>query len=105
MGDELDTIEKGTPDLERQIRGAQVAVDEEEAEQRAAAPDGEPGERIELWNKASLARYLMAADRGRLPDGAEAELQAAVWAAGRPAGVGSRAIPMALFAGCNHGPA
>ena len=26
---ELDTIEKGTPDLERQIRGATVAVDTE----------------------------------------------------------------------------
>ena len=27
---ELDTIEKGTPDLERQLRAAQVAVDDED---------------------------------------------------------------------------
>ena len=38
---ELDTIETGTPDLERQIRAATVAVDTEETEQRAAVAAGD----------------------------------------------------------------
>ena len=55
---ELDTIEAGTPDLERQIRAATVAVDAEETEQRAAgaagdtpAGDAEDRERLELRSK------------------------------------------------------
>ena len=57
---ELDTIEKGTPDLERQIRAATVSVEEEEkeAEQQAA----EQRERIELRSKASLTNYLAHLD-------------------------------------------
>ena len=41
---ELDTIEKGTPDLERQMRAAVIALENEEreAETRAA---GQPGHR------------------------------------------------------------
>ena len=78
---ELDTIEQGTPDLERQLRAAQIAVETEEAEQRTAAnenePDAERRERIELRSKASLTNYLLAAARGRMVDGAEAELCAA----------------------------
>ncbi len=35
---ELDTLETGTPDLERQLRAAQAAVDAEETEQRTTAP-------------------------------------------------------------------
>lgn len=77
----LDEIERNTPDLERQLRAAQVAVDTEEAEQRAeqrhTAPDTETRERIELRSKAMLTNYLIAAARGRMVDGAEAELQAA----------------------------
>ena len=38
---ELDTIEAGTPDLERQLRAAQVALEAEEAE--AKAKGEEPG--------------------------------------------------------------
>ena len=48
---ELDQIERGTPDLERQIRAATVALEAEdrEAETRAAnEPDAERRERIEL---------------------------------------------------------
>ena len=37
---ELDTIETGTPDLERQIRAATVVVEAEETEQRDAAATG-----------------------------------------------------------------
>ena len=84
---ELDTIEKATPDLERQIRAATVAVENEETEQRTAAndsPDAEQRERIELRSKASLTNFLLAAARGRLVDGAEAELAAAAGVSGIP---------------------
>ena len=36
---ELDTLEGGTPDLERSLRAAQAAVDVEETEQRTAGDD------------------------------------------------------------------
>ena len=98
---ELDTIEKGTADLERQLRAAQVAVEQEEAEQRDAAqtdaPDAETRERIELRGKASLGNYLVAAARGRMVDGAEAELQSAAWGDSRPPGVSAAAIPLEIF--------
>ena len=84
---ELDTIEAGTPDLERQIRAAGVAIEQEEAEQRTAQTTGdnpEMRERIELRGRASLTGYLLAAARGRLVSGAEAELQAAAGVEGIP---------------------
>ena len=90
---ELDTIEGGTPDLERQIRAAMIALDEEE---RAAetkekdAPDAEMRERIELRGKAMLTNYLLAAARGRIVDGPEAELSAA-------AGITGQGIPLELW--------
>ena len=84
---ELDTIERGTPDLERQIRAAMVGAETEdrEAETReTTAPDAEQRERVELRSKASLANYLLAAARGRMVDGAEAELAAAAGVQGIP---------------------
>ena len=90
---ELDTIEKGTPDLERQIRAGTVALEDEEkdAEIRAAnEPDAGQRERIELRTKARLTSYLLNAARGRLADGAEAELQAA-------AGINGHGIPLELW--------
>ena len=84
---ELDTIEAGTPDLERQIRAAGVAIEQEDTEQRTAqtaAGDPEMRERIELRGRASLTGYLLAAARGRLVSGAEAELQAAAGVEGIP---------------------
>ena len=85
---ELDAIENGTPDLERQLRAATRAVEQEDVEQRtqqtAASPDPEMRERIELRSKASLTNYLMAAARGQLPSGAEAELAAAAGVSGIP---------------------
>ena len=90
---ELDTIERGTPDLERQTRAATVALEteEREAETRAAtAPDAEQRERIELRSKAMLTNYLMNAARGRMADGAEAELQSA-------AGINGHGIPVELW--------
>ena len=89
---ELDGIEKSTPDLERQIRAATVALEDEEkeAETRAAdEPDAERRERIELRSKASLTGYLRAALSGQQVSGPEAELRDA-------AGVGG-GIPLELW--------
>ena len=82
---ELDGIEAGTADLERQIRAAQIAVDAEgDGETRTAAPDTEMRERIELRSKASLTEFLVARMQGRAVTGAEAELQAAAGVQGIP---------------------
>ena len=86
----LDQLESGVPDLERQLRAAQVAVEEEDREAKAKgaeAPGGgdpEQRERMELRSRASVGRYLTAALRGRVPDGAEAELQQAAGVDGIP---------------------
>lgn len=86
---ELDTIERGTPDLERQIRAAQIAVDDEDAEQRAAGAaarqpegDGEQRERAELRGRVRLGNYVGAAIEQRSADGAELEYNQALGIAG-----------------------
>ena len=87
---ELDTIERGTPDLERQIRAATVAVEDEEREQRdagaaARAPEGdaEDRERAELRARVRFGRYVSARRSSmRAADGAEAEYNAALGIAG-----------------------
>ena len=85
---ELDTIEAGTPDLERQIRAATVAAEVEEGEQReearATGPDAELQERIALRSKASLGAFLIARMQGREVRGAEHELRAAAGVEGVP---------------------
>ena len=84
---ELDTIEKGVPDLERLIRAAMIAGEEEERETLTTetdSPDAEMRERIELRGKAMLTNFLLAAARGRIVDGAEAELCAAAGVQGIP---------------------
>ena len=85
---ELDAVESGTPDLERQIRAATVAVEQEDAEQReqaqATEPDAEMRERIELRGKANLGAFLKAGLAGKAVTGAEAELQAAAGVDGIP---------------------
>ena len=95
---ELDAIETGTPDLERQLRAATVAVEAEEAEQRdAAATDNKEGldtearERLELRSKVRMGRYVQAAIENRSVDGAEGELNAAV-------GIGANRFPLELLA-------
>ena len=95
---ELDTIEAGTPDLERQIRAATSAVETEETEQRDAAATGdkegldtENRERQELRSKARMGRYVLAAMENRSVDGAEGELNAAV-------GIGANRFPLELLA-------
>ena len=90
---ELDLIEKATPDLERSIRAATVAHEDAEAEAESSAadePDTEQRERVELRSKAKLTNYLLNAARGRMADGAEAELSAA-------AGVNGHGIPLELW--------
>ena len=87
---ELDQLESGTADLERQLRAAMIAVETEdrEAKEKGAEAPGagvpEQRERIELRSRASVGRYLTAALRGRAPDGAEAELQQAAGVDGIP---------------------
>ena len=84
---ELDGIETGVPDLERQIRAAMVGLEEEEraAETKETdSQDAEMRERIELRGKAMLTNYILAAARGRMVDGAEAELCAAAGVQGIP---------------------
>ena len=85
---ELDGIEAGTADLERQLRAATVAVNEEDRastiETGTATGDAEQRERVELRSRASVGRYLTAALRGRAPDGAEGELQQATGVDGIP---------------------
>ena len=95
---ELDTIETGTPDLERQIRAATTAVEIEESEQRDVAPtdtkdglDTEDRERLELRAKVRMGRYVLAAIENRSVDGAEGELNAAV-------GIGANRFPLELLA-------
>ena len=84
---ELDRIEAGTPDLERQLRAAVLAVESEGDEQtrrRESEPDAELRERIELRGRARLTNFLLAAARGRIVDGAEAELAQAAGVQGIP---------------------
>ena len=94
---ELDKIEAGTPDLERLIRAATTALEEEDRAAKEAgkkspdvAKDPEEEERAALRSKASVGRYLTAALKGRMVDGAEAELCAA-------AGIETGQIPMELW--------
>ena len=89
---ELDEIEKGTPDLERQLRAAMVALESENAEQietRAAEPDAEMRERMDLRSRASLTNFFVNGAGGRQATGAEAELMAA-------AGI-TKGVPLELF--------
>ena len=86
---ELDEIEKGTADLERQLRAATIAVENEEREQRAAGAvarqpegDAETRERNELRSKVKFGSYIAAAIEQRSADGAEAEYNAALGIAG-----------------------
>ena len=84
---ELDGIEAGTPDLERLLRAAQAGVDQEDAEQRTAAPgdndgDAEDRDLQNLRSKVKLSGYVSAAVEQRAADGAEGEYNAARHIAG-----------------------
>ena len=95
---ELDGIEKGTPDLERQLRAATIAVETEESEQRAAGEsarqpegDGEDRERAELRAKVKLGSYVAAAMEQRSAVGVEAEYNQSI-------GIGGNRFPLELLA-------
>ena len=95
---ELDAIETGVPDLERQIRADTTAAEAEETEQRDAAAtgkrdglDAEDRERLELRGKVKLGGYVSAAIEQRSAAGAEAEYNAAV-------GITGNRFPLELLA-------
>ena len=84
---DLDAIERGTSNLEAQIRAAMIANEEEEREAETRVtdhPDAEQRERRELRRRASLATFLRAALSGGQVDGAEAELRSAAGVNGIP---------------------
>ena len=70
---EAESLQTEYADLETRHQAAIVAEGEEET--RDVPPDAEARERIELRSRASLGAYLLAALKGRLVDGAEAELR------------------------------
>ena len=95
---EQDALEGAIPDLERRERSATVAVDDEDAEQRAAGAaarepegDAEDRERAELRRKVRLSGYVGAAIEQRAADGAELEYNAAV-------GIPGNRFPLELLA-------
>ena len=85
---EAETLQKEYADLE--IRHQAAIVAEGEEVKTSAEPDAEMRERVELRSRASLGAYLSAALRGRLVDGAEAELRDA-------AGIDADGIPLELW--------
>ena len=77
---ELDRIENGTPDLERTMRAAQVAVDAEDEAQRLegrtrTADTPEDRELRELAGRANVGTIFDAALEHRATSGAEKEIQ------------------------------
>ena len=96
---ELDTIERGVPDLERQLRAAQISVEAEEAEQRAsgeaAEGDAEDRELRELRAKVKLSSYVAAAIEQRSADGAESEYNQA-------RGIAGNRFPLEILAPVEH---
>ena len=78
---EMDALVERSQGAETEFRAAVIA--EGQPEQRAEL-DAEVRERIELRSKASLSAYLLAAAKGRLASGAEAELSAAASVEGIP---------------------
>ena len=86
---ELDKLTKRAQEIEPELRAALVS-ETDGAETRETPTDPETRERIELRNKASLGRYLIAGMRGGRLDRAEAELAEA-------AGVSNGQIPLELW--------
>ena len=72
---ELDRIETGTPDLERQLRAAQVAVDADGKGETRATGDPDDRELRALIDGASVGAIFGAALEHRSTDGQTAELQ------------------------------
>ena len=81
LTDEIRTEAEGLhteyADLETRQRAAIVAEGDGEGRTTPTEPDAEMRERLELRSKAHVGRFLAAALKGRLVDGAEAELMEA----------------------------
>ena len=73
--EEAATLHSEYNDLELRHRAALIGTPNPET--RETTTDPEMRERVELREKASLTSYLRAAMQGRMPSGAEAELNAA----------------------------
>ena len=87
---ELDAKQSEFKDAESQYRAALLSETEDEKRAALEEPDSEMRERVELRGRSSVANYLTSAMSGRLPGGAEAELNAA-------AGIAAGQIPMELW--------
>ena len=76
---DLDKLTKRSQEIELELRAALTAEGMETAAvtEPVTEPDAEIRERLELRSRAQLTNYLTAAMQGRLPSGAEAELQSA----------------------------
>ena len=81
---ELDGLTKRMQEIEVETRAAIVLESAETETRKLDEPDAELRERIELRQSASLTNFLVAAAQGRMPSGAELELQAAAKATGVP---------------------
>ena len=91
---ELDALEKGTPDLERQLRAVRVVVDADGAgdvRQVGADDDAEAREVRELRGRVRMGGYLSAALEQRAANGVEAEFNAAI-------GIAGNRVPIELLA-------
>lgn len=90
---EVEALTTEYRDIEPRWRAAVIAEDgaaEQAATEYGGEPDREMRERVALRSTASLGRYLTAYSKGRIPTGAEAELNAA-------AGVEAGDIPIELW--------
>ena len=88
--EEIDRIERGIPDQERQIRAARAAIDAERNERRTR-DGGENRELRELRGRVAVHRYIDASMESRAVKGAEAEFNAAL-------GMKGGSFPMRLLA-------
>ena len=83
---ELETLTGRMQQIEVEFRAAVVAEGEDLDQRRSEAGEMDPEtrERVELRGRARLTEFLLCRAQGRLPSGAEAELQAAAGVSGIP---------------------
>ena len=87
---EFDRIETGTPDMERQLRAAQVAVEAEGEGETRATGDPDDREVRALIDGASVGEIFTATLEHRATDGQTAELQ-------QHYGIGPNQVPLVLI--------
>ena len=81
---EAEALQREYSDLETRYRSATIAESAETETRQHDEPDRELRERIELRERATLTNYLLSAAQGRMPHGAELELQQAAGVSGIP---------------------